>query len=129
MTVVTGLSGSGKSTLAFDLLFAEGQRRYLDSLNAYARQFVEQLERPDVDSITGIPPSVAIEQRITRGGRKSTVATITEIFPIRPASLRQAWAKCAIPKPTSPPSARPRPKFSRVWKPPRAGRNSACSRR
>ncbi len=80
MTVVTGLSGSGKSTLAFDLLFAEGQRRYLDSLNAYARQFVEQLERPDVDSITGIPPSVAIEQRITRGGRKSTVATITEIF-------------------------------------------------
>jgi excinuclease ABC subunit A len=80
MTVVTGLSGSGKSTLAFDLLFAEGQRRYLDSLNAYARQFVEQLERPDVDSITGIPPSVAIEQRITRGGRKSTVATVTEIF-------------------------------------------------
>jgi excinuclease ABC subunit A len=80
MTVITGLSGSGKSTLAFDLLFAEGQRRYLDSLNAYARQFVEQLERPDVDSITGIPPSVAIEQRVTRGGRKSTVATITEIF-------------------------------------------------
>jgi excinuclease ABC subunit A len=80
MTVVTGLSGSVKSTLAFDLLFAEGQRRYLDSLNAYARQFVEQLERPDVDSITGIPPSVAIEQRVTRGGRKSTVATITEIF-------------------------------------------------
>ena len=80
MTVVTGLSGSGKSTLAFDLLFAEGQRRYLDSLNAYARQFVEQLERPDVDSITGIPPSVAIEQRVTRGGRKSTVATITEVF-------------------------------------------------
>jgi excinuclease ABC subunit A len=80
MTVITGLSGSGKSTLAFDLLFAEGQRRYLDSLNAYARQFVEQLERPEVDSITGIPPSVAIEQRITRGGRKSTVATVTEIF-------------------------------------------------
>ena len=80
MTVVTGLSGSGKSTLAFDLLFSEGQRRYLDSLNAYARQFVEQLERPDVDSITGIPPSVAIEQRVTRGGRKSTVATVTEIF-------------------------------------------------
>ncbi|HUB68070.1 MAG TPA: excinuclease ABC subunit UvrA [Candidatus Methylacidiphilales bacterium] len=80
MTVITGLSGSGKSTLAFDLLFAEGQRRYLDSLNAYARQFVEQLERPDVDSITGIPPSVAIEQRVTRGGRKSTVATVTEIF-------------------------------------------------
>jgi excinuclease ABC subunit A len=79
-TVVTGLSGSGKSTLAFDLLFAEGQRRYLDSLNAYARQFVEQLEKPEVDSITGIPPAVAIEQRVTRGGRKSTVATVTEIY-------------------------------------------------
>ncbi|PTX92030.1 excinuclease ABC subunit A [Verrucomicrobia bacterium LW23] len=80
MTVITGLSGSGKSTLAFDLLFAEGQRRYLDSLNAYARQFVMQLEKPEVDSVTGIPPAVAIEQRVTRGGLKSTVATITEIY-------------------------------------------------
>ena len=78
--VITGLSGSGKSSLAFDLLFAEGQRRYLDCLNTYARQFVEQLEKPDVDSIVGIPPSVAIEQRTTRGGRKSTVATVTEIY-------------------------------------------------
>ncbi|MEM9399282.1 MAG: excinuclease ABC subunit UvrA [Verrucomicrobiota bacterium] len=78
--VITGLSGSGKSTLAFDLLFAEGQRRYLDCLNTYARQFMEQLEKPDVDSIAGIPPSVAIEQRTTRGGRKSTVATVTEIY-------------------------------------------------
>src|SRR5512141_3278619 len=71
--VVTGVSGSGKSTLAFDLLFAEGQRRFLDSMNLYARQFVEQLSRPDVDSITGIPPTVSIEQRISRGGGKSTV--------------------------------------------------------
>jgi len=78
--VVTGVSGSGKSTLAFDLLFAEGQRRFLDSMNAYARQFVEQLARPDVDLITGLPPTVSIEQRTTRGGGKSTVATVTEVY-------------------------------------------------
>src|ERR1700748_699237 len=78
--VVTGVSGSGKSTLAFDILFAEGQRRFLDSMSPYARQFVEQLERPEVDLITGLPPSVAIEQRITRGGGKSTVATVTEVY-------------------------------------------------
>ena len=80
IVVITGLSGSGKSTLAFDILFAEGQRRFLDSMSAYARQFVEQLEKPDVDSIEGLPPSVAIEQRITRGGGKSTVATVTEVY-------------------------------------------------
>src|SRR6185503_1666138 len=78
--VVTGVSGSGKSTLAFDLLFAEGQRRFLDSMNVYARQFVEQMPRPDVDLITGIPPTVSIEQRNSRGGGKSTVATVTEIY-------------------------------------------------
>jgi excinuclease ABC subunit A len=78
--VITGVSGSGKSTLAFDLLFAEGQRRFLDSMNVYARQFVEQLSRPDVDLITGIPPTVSIEQRTSRGGGKSTVATVTEIY-------------------------------------------------
>ena len=78
--VVTGVSGSGKSTIAFDLLFAEGQRRFLDSMNVYARQFVEQLARPDVDLITGIPPTVSIEQRTSRGGGKSTVATVTEIY-------------------------------------------------
>ncbi len=79
-TVITGLSGSGKSTLAFDILFNEGQRRYLESLNAYARQFVQPASRPDVDAIFGIPPTVAIEQRTSRGGRKSTVATMTEIY-------------------------------------------------
>lgn len=78
--VITGVSGSGKSTLAFDLLFNEGQRRFLDSMNVYARQFVEQMARPDVDLITGIPPTVSIEQRTTRGGGKSTVATVTEIY-------------------------------------------------
>jgi excinuclease ABC subunit A len=79
-TVVTGVSGSGKSTLAFDIVFAEGQRRYLESLNAYARQFVQPSSKPDVDAIFGIPPTVAIEQRTSRGGRKSTVATLTEIY-------------------------------------------------
>jgi len=79
-TVITGVSGSGKSTLAFDVLFAEGQRRYLESLNAYARQFVQPASRPDVDAIFGIPPTVAIEQRTSRGGRKSTVATLTEVY-------------------------------------------------
>ena len=79
LVVVTGVSGSGKSTLAFDILFSEGQRRFLDSLNAYARQFVEQMPRPDVDAVHGLPPTVSIEQRISRGGGKSTVATVTEI--------------------------------------------------
>ncbi len=89
MVIVTGLSGSGKSTLAFDILFAEGQRRFLDSMSPYARQFVEQLEKPDVDFIEGLPPSVAIEQRVTRGGGKSTVATVTEVYHF----LRLLWAK------------------------------------
>jgi len=79
-TVITGVSGSGKSTIAFDILFAEGQRRYLESLNAYARQFVQPASRADVDAVFGISPTVAIEQRVSRGGRKSTVATLTEIY-------------------------------------------------
>ena len=80
LTVVTGISGSGKSTLAFDIIFAEGQRRYLESLNAYVRQFVQPATRPDVDAVYAIPPTVAIEQRTSRGGWKSTVATMTEIY-------------------------------------------------
>ena len=79
-TVVTGVSGSGKSTLAFDILFNEGQRRYLESLNAYARSIVQPAGRPEVDAVYGIPPTVAIEQRLSRGGRKSTVATTTEVW-------------------------------------------------
>jgi excinuclease ABC subunit A len=78
--VVSGLSGSGKSTLAFDILFAEGQRRFLDSMSAYARQFAEQLEKPDIDQLAGLPPTVAIEQRVSQGGMKSTVATVTELW-------------------------------------------------
>jgi len=79
-SVVTGVSGSGKSTLAFDILFNEGQRRYLESLNAYARAIVQPAGRPEVDAVYGIPPTVAIEQRLSRGGRKSTVGTTTEVW-------------------------------------------------
>ncbi|WP_297908338.1 excinuclease ABC subunit UvrA [Thiomonas sp.] len=89
MTVITGVSGSGKSSLAFDVLFSEGQRRYLESINAYARQFVQPPPRPDVDAIFGIPPTVAIAQRTSRGGRKSTVGTLTEVHPF----LRLLYAK------------------------------------
>ncbi len=92
LNVVTGVSGSGKSTLAFDIIFAEGQRRFMDSMSAYARQFVEQMPRPAIDRLTGIPPTVAIEQRITRGSRKSTVATITEVAQY----LRLLYARLGI---------------------------------
>ncbi len=80
ITVITGMSGSGKSTVAFDILFAEGQRRYLETINAYARQFVQPATQADFDSVTGLPPTVAIEQRVSQGGDKSTVATMTEIY-------------------------------------------------
>jgi excinuclease ABC subunit A len=91
-SVITGVSGSGKSTLAFDILFNEGQRRYLESLNAYARSIVQPAGRPEVDAVYGIPPTVAIEQRLSRGGRKSTVATVTEVWHF----LRLLWVKLGI---------------------------------
>jgi excinuclease ABC subunit A len=90
--VISGLSGSGKSTLAFDVIFAEGQRRFLDSMSPYARQFASQLEKPDLDLITGLPPTVAIEQRISRGGGKSTVGTVTETYHF----LRLLYAKLGV---------------------------------
>src|SRR6195952_2341531 len=80
LTVVTGLSGSGKSSLAFDTIYAEGQRRYVETLSAYARQFLDQIERPDVDSIEGLSPAIAIEQKTTSKSPRSTVGTITEIY-------------------------------------------------
>jgi len=80
LVVITGISGSGKSTLAFDICFAEGQRRYLECLSAYIRQYLKIMDRPHVDLVTGIPPAVAIEQRTSRGGKRSTVATMTEIY-------------------------------------------------
>src|SRR5579875_2688268 len=80
LTVVTGLSGSGKSSLAFDTIYAEGQRRYVETLSAYARQFLDQLERADVDSIEGLSPAIAIEQKTTNRSPRSTVGTITETY-------------------------------------------------
>ena len=92
LVVLTGISGSGKSTLAFDILFAEGQRRYLESLAPYVRQYVKILERPDVDVVSGLPPTVAIEQRISRASRRSTVATLTEIYHF----LRLLYSKLGV---------------------------------
>src|SRR6266404_6018096 len=80
LTVITGLSGSGKSSLAFDTIYAEGQRRYVETLSAYARQFLDQMERPDVDSIDGLSPAISIEQKTTSRSPRSTVGTITEIY-------------------------------------------------
>ena len=109
LVVITGLSGSGKSTLAFDILFAEGQRRFLETLSPYARQYITQLDRPEVDSLRGIPPTVAIEQRLSRAGSASTVATLTEIYHY----LRLLYAKageqhcpsCGEPLAAKPPEA------------------------
>jgi len=80
LVVITGLSGSGKSSLAFDTIYAEGQRRYVESLSAYARQFLEQMEKPDVDSIEGLSPAISIEQKTSSRNPRSTVGTITEIY-------------------------------------------------
>src|SRR5512144_2934596 len=80
LVVITGLSGSGKSSLAFDTIYAEGQRRYVESLSAYARQFLEQMEKPDVDSIDGLSPAISIEQKSTSKNPRSTVGTVTEIY-------------------------------------------------
>jgi len=79
MIVITGLSGSGKSSLAFDTIYAEGQRRYVESLSAYARQFLEQMEKPEVESIEGLSPAISIEQKTTSRNPRSTVGTVTEI--------------------------------------------------
>src|SRR5882762_6871313 len=80
MVVFTGLSGSGKSSLAFDTIFAEGQRKYVESLSAYARQFLRQMQKPDVDEITGLSPAISIDQKSRSNNPRSTVATITEIY-------------------------------------------------
>ena len=92
--VVTGLSGSGKSSLAFDTLYAEGQRRYVESLSAYARQFLSMMEKPDVDTIEGLSPAIAIEQKATSHNPRSTVGTVTEIYDY----LRLLFARAGIPR-------------------------------
>ena len=93
LVVITGLSGSGKSSLAFDTVFAEGQRKYMESLSAYARQFLDQIKKPDVESIEGLPPTIAIEQRGGGHNPRSTVATSTEIQDY----LRLLFARCGEP--------------------------------
>ena len=93
MVVFTGLSGSGKSSLAFDTIYAEGQRRYVESLSSYARQFLGQMDKPDVDSIDGLSPAISIDQKTTSKSPRSTVGTVTEIYDY----LRLLWARVGIP--------------------------------
>jgi len=95
LVVITGLSGSGKSSLAFDTIYAEGQRRYVESLSAYARQFLELMEKPDVDSIEGLSPAISIEQKTTSKNPRSTVGTVTEIYDY----LRLLYARVGVPFP------------------------------
>src|SRR6202158_4118866 len=93
LVVITGLSGSGKSSLAFDTIYAEGQRRYVESLSAYARQFLELMQKPDVDSIDGLSPAISIEQKTTSKNPRSTVGTVTEIYDY----MRLLFARIGIP--------------------------------
>jgi excinuclease ABC subunit A len=93
LVVITGLSGSGKSSLAFDTIYAEGQRRYVESLSAYARQFLELMQKPDVDQIEGLSPAISIEQKTTSRNPRSTVGTVTEIYDY----LRLLYARIGIP--------------------------------
>src|SRR5437763_4625861 len=93
LVVITGLSGSGKSSLAFDTIYAEGQRRYVETLSPYARQFLDQMERPEVDSIDGLSPAISIEQKTTSRSPRSTVGTITEIYDY----LRVLYASIGVP--------------------------------
>ena len=129
LVVITGLSGSGKSSLAFDTIYAEGQRRYVESLSAYARQFLEQMGKPDVDSIEGLSPAISIEQKSGSRNPRSTVGTITEIYDY----LRLLWARvgevhCWQLRPAASPR-RPSSRWStRCWRCPRA-RASRCWRR
>ena len=92
LVVITGLSGSGKSSLAFDTIYAEGQRRYVESLSAYARQFLGEMDKPDVDMIEGLSPAVAIDQKSTTRNPRSTVATVTEIYD----HMRLLWARIGL---------------------------------
>lgn len=100
LVVLTGLSGSGKSSLAFDTIYAEGQRRYVESLSSYARMFLGQMEKPDVDYIDGLSPAISIDQKTTSKNPRSTVGTVTEIYDY----LRLLWARVA--PPTAPSAAR-----------------------
>ena len=93
LVVFTGVSGSGKTTLAFDTIFAEGQRRYIESLSSYARQFLGQMQKPDVDKIEGLSPTISIDQKTTSTNPRSTVGTVTEIYDY----MRLLWARAGTP--------------------------------
>src|SRR6201998_455140 len=93
LVVITGLSGSGKSSLAFDTIYAEGQRRYVESLSAYARQFLELMQKPEVESIEGLSPAISIEQKTTSRNPRSTVGTVTELYDY----MRLLWARVGVP--------------------------------
>ena len=93
LVVITGVSGSGKSTLAFDTIYSEGQRKYVESLSAYARQFLQMMNKPDVDSIDGLSPAISIEQKTTQKNPRSTVGTVTEIYDY----LRVLYARVGVP--------------------------------
>src|SRR5207245_3773893 len=97
LVVITGLSGSGKSSLAFDTIYAEGQRRYVESLSAYARQFLEQMSKPDIDAIEGLSPAISIEQKTSSKNPRSTVGTVTEVYDY----LRLLYARVGRPHCTS----------------------------
>ena len=120
LIVVTGLSGSGKSSLAFDTLYAEGQRRYVESLSAYARQFLSLMEKPDVDHIEGLSPAISIEQKSTSHNPRSTVGTITEIYDYLRLLFARVGSHAARPTPFR---SRPRPSarwWIRCWPSPKA---------
>ena len=110
LVVITGLSGSGKSSLAFDTIYAEGQRRYVESLSAYARQFLELMQKPDVDHIEGLSPAISIEQKTTSRNPRSTVGTVTEIYDY----LRLLFARVGVPY-CRPPACRSRARPSARW--------------
>ena len=110
LVVITGLSGSGKSSLAFDTIYAEGQRRYVESLSAYARQFLEMMQKPDADHIEGLSPAISIEQKTTSRNPRSTVGTVTEIYDY----MRLLYARIGVPY--SPAPAKPLAKWSiKLW--------------
>ena len=115
LVVMTGLSGSGKSSLAFDTVYAEGQRRYVESLSSYARQFLGQMDKPDIDSIEGLSPAISIDQKTTSRNPRSTVGTVTEIYDY----LRLLWAR--IGRPHCPKCGKP------IAQPPRGQRRRFCS--
>ncbi len=111
--VITGLSGSGKSSLAFDTIYSEGQRRYVESLSAYARQFLEMMQKPDVDLIEGLSPAISIEQKTTSRNPRSTVGTVTEIYDY----MRLLWARVEFPTPRQQVCLSKASRLARWWMP------------